>query len=339
MAYSVFIYIFIHKKILKNICTNPFLFLLTLVFLSLNFISCVENDPEKTEDFMLTEDSAEDTIDIQPIINTDFDQDISAYKSVVNIIRETGLDQNFVIIPGEDVDDVIAYIKDKERVLSYNPEFMDKVNTDSNWVGISILARQIGHHLGNHELADGKPSYEETLDADRYAGFVLQKMGASIDEAISAIEVSAADNNDFDINKNKRVAAMVQGFNKAKSLSVDTNYIAQNEKPKTNENSTEEIKEVDANKTKRIQPDFVYKVYLAIDNSIYFIDDENIVYEEVESDKYDKVGEKKASTKPGFDWIFVVKDNSYGVDLKGRLWAFSTEGDFKVIGQAVKINI
>lgn len=311
------------------------------LFCSALFIlqSCIgdENTHEFDDETFLNQDNFDDeSIEISPIITTETSEDISAYKTVVNIIRETGLAQNFVIIPGE-VDEVMAYIKDKERVLSYNPEFMEKVKQDSNWVGISVLARQIGHHLGNHELKDGKPSPEEILDADRYAGFVLQKMGASVEEAISALEVGAYNENDFDLNKNKRIAALVQGFNRAKSLAADTSVVTQDTKPQTKLSIPEETKEMTSKN--RIQPDYTYKVYLAINNTIYYIDDQNNVYEEKEDKKYRKVGEKRPSTKPGFDWIFVIGENSYGVDLKGRLWAFSTEGDFKVIGQAVKINM
>ena len=62
-----------------------------------------------------------------------------------------------------------------------------------------------------------------------------------------------------------------------------------------------------------------------------------IIYEEKGKPK--EVGLKKDSNKPGFDWIFVKEGDSYGVDLKGRLWAFSTDGTFHVVGQAFKLNV
>lgn len=307
----------------------PFYKLILIGVLAFNF-SC--SSSENTTQDEINELENDEDIDIKPITDSELSPDINAYKTVVDVIRETGLAQNFIIIPG-DVDDVIAYIENNERVLSYNPNFMKQVQNDSNWVGISVLARQIGHHLGNHELKNGKPSAEEELDADRYAGFVLQKMGATMQDAIHALEEGLKDKTDFAVNKNKRIAALVEGFNKAKSLSMDTVVVNKIKIPETEKVSTTE-KKVNAKK----QPEYVYKVYLAIDNKFYYIDDQDAVFEEIENGAYIKVGEKRSSTRPGFDWLFTKGENSYGVDLKGRLWVFSTEGNFKVIGQAVKIN-
>jgi hypothetical protein len=303
--------------------------LILIGVLAFNF-SC--SSSENTNQDEINELENDEDIDIKPITDSELSPDINAYKTVVDVIRETGLAQNFIIIPG-DVEDVIAYIENNERVLSYNPNFMKQVQNDSNWVGISVLARQIGHHLGNHELKNGKPSAEEELDADRYAGFVLQKMGATMQDAIHALEEGLKDKTDFTVNKNKRIAALVEGFNKAKSLSMDTVVVNKIKIPETEKVSTTE-KKVNAKK----QPEYVYKVYLAIDNKFYYIDDQDAVFEEKENGAYIKVGEKRSSTRPGFDWLFTKGENSYGVDLKGRLWVFSTEGNFKVIGQAVKIN-
>ena len=307
----------------------PFYKLILIGVLAFNF-SC--STSENTTQDELNEFENDEDIDIKPITDSELSPDINAYKTVVDVIRETGLAQNFIIIPG-DVDDVIAYIENNERVLSYNPNFMKQVQNDSNWVGISVLARQIGHHLGNHELKNGKPSAEEELDADRYAGFVLQKMGATMQDAIHALEEGLKDKTDFTVNKNKRIAALVEGFNKAKSLSMDTVVVNKIKIPEIDKVNTTE-KKVNAKK----QPEYVYKVYLAIDNKFYYIDEQDAVFEEKENGTYVKVGEKRSSTRPGFDWLFTKGDNSYGVDLKGRLWVFSTEGNFKVIGQAVKIN-
>ena len=307
----------------------PFYKLILIGVLAFNF-SC--STSENTTQDELNEFENDEDIDIKPITDSELSPDINAYKTVVDVIRETGLAQNFIIIPG-DVDDVIAYIENNERVLSYNPNFMKQVQNDSNWVGISVLARQIGHHLGNHELKNGKPNAEEELDADRYAGFVLQKMGATMQDAIHALEEGLKDKTDFTVNKNKRIAALVEGFNKAKSLSMDTVVVNKIKIPEIDKVNTTE-KKVNAKK----QPEYVYKVYLAIDNKFYYIDEQDAVFEEKENGTYVKVGEKRSSTRPGFDWLFTKGENSYGVDLKGRLWVFSTEGNFKVIGQAVKIN-
>ncbi len=259
-------------------------------------------------------------------LSTDLSDDIAAYKTVVNIIRETGLSQNFVILPG-DVERVKAYIEDNERVLEYNPDFMNKLQGDTNWYGISVLARQIGHHLSEHELEGGIPSIEEEIKADESAGFVLFKMGASLGEAITALESVIKDESIHQkgIAKNTRISSLAKGWNNAKILMTDTII--------TTENSAISSKL----KNKKYRYSFSYRVFLALEKKMYYIDDEGKVYEEINS-RYIAVGLKKDSYKTGFDWIFVKEGDSFGVDLKGRLWAFSSDGNFHIVGQAIKLN-
>jgi hypothetical protein len=84
--------------------------------------------------------------------------------------------------------------------------------------------------------------------------------------------------------------------------------------------------------------EYVYRVFLAIEKTMYFVNHEDMVFTEVDG-RTKNVGLKKESNKPGFDWIFVKDGDSYGVDKKGKLWAFSTDGNFHVVGQAIKLNL
>ncbi len=299
-------------------------------------VSCSDGDSGKSSEQLFESSEVKKDTSVYGF-TTDLTDDIAAYKTVVNIIRETGLAQNFVILPG-DVDNVKAYVEDNERILEYNPGFMEKLQGDTNWHGISVLARQIGHHLSNHELEDGSASVEEEIEADKYAGFVLFKMGASLDEAIKALESSMVEDSlGKGISKNARLASLTRGWNNAKTLMTDTVVIAKAP-------MQDSIKEVVAQNPSSVAkdavlPDYLYRVYLAVDKSMYFIDEEDKVFKE-EDGKPVAVGLKKDSDKPGFDWIFMKEGDSYGVDLKGRLWAYTTEGDgdWKIVGQAVKLT-
>jgi len=306
------------KKILGSIC------LMTLL------VSCggngLEDNVNNDSDTSNVADSFQD--------NTLLKNDIAAYKTVVNVIRETGLAQNFVILPGN-VEKVTAFIQDNERILEYNPEFMQKLEGDTNWHGISVLAREIGHHLSHHELKDGEASIEEELEADKYAGFVLQKMGASLQEAISALEKSATENSSDKSSINARLASLSSGWKNAELLSGDnTGLIASlDDKQQVTiplESPIETVKSQD-------KPKYAYQIFLAVDTSFYFINDNNAVFSETKG-KFVNVGVKKDSNKPGFDWIFIKDEDSYGVDVKGRLWAFSLDGNFHVVGQAIKLD-
>ena len=311
----------------------------TILFLSvITFLACTNDSSGFGDDHLLksVQKKSDTTIFDFSTDITDLADDIAAYKTVVNIIRETGLAQNFVVLPG-DVANVKSYIENNERILEYNPNFMEKLQEDSNWHGISVLARQIGYHLSNHELEGGQASIDEEIEADKYAGFVLFKMGASLDEAIHALEiVMKEDSIGKSVSRNSRLVSLTKGWNNAKLLMTDSankHMVVVDSMLKV-----ESIDSFDLKSTNAIEaPAYLYKVFLAIDKTMYLIDCEGVVSMEVEGEQY-AVGFKKDSNKPGFNWIFVKDGNSYGVDSKGRLWAFSTDGEFHIVGQAIKLT-
>jgi len=115
-------------------------------------------------------------------------------KKVINgIISVIGLRPNFEIREAN-VPNAAAVVLNSKRFILYNAEFMDDINTASGtyWAGISILAHEIGHHLNGHTL-DKKGSRPDTeLEADEFSGFVLNKMGASLEESQAAMAVAAS---------------------------------------------------------------------------------------------------------------------------------------------------
>ncbi len=300
--------------------------------------SCSGNNQK--ESVQVNDDLSDLEADFQN--NTLLKNDISAYKTVVNVIRETGLAQNFVILPGN-VEQVTAFIKNNERILEYNPEFMQTLSGDTNWYGISVLARQIGHHLSNHELKNGEATFTEELEADKYAGFVLQKMGASLGEAISALENTDKENKDSLGISNKpplnaRLASLSAGWKNAELLAEESYPALEELDSKTAKVVQEDVSNENPEVGKpQEKPQYSYQIFLAVDTTFYFINDNDVVFYETNG-KFINVGKKKDSNKPGFDWIFIKGDDSYGVDKKGRLWAFSLDGNFHVVGQAIKLN-
>ncbi|WP_396636084.1 hypothetical protein [Maribacter sp. R77961] len=111
------------------------------------------------------------------------------------IVSKIGLPQNFVLQadPIYKNNATAKIITDqngrKRRYVIYDPNFFTKINkkADNRWAAISILAHEIGHHLNNHSLNNDGSSYAYELEADKWSGFVLRKMGASLKDAQSAI--------------------------------------------------------------------------------------------------------------------------------------------------------
>ncbi|WP_143530473.1 TPM domain-containing protein [Rhizobium sp. RU36D] len=136
------------------------------------------------------------------------------------IMRFTGLPQNFKVIEGPVPNAAALIIRGPEglpqRVIAYNVGFMDRVRqaTENNdWASISIMAHEIGHHLSGHTLMPGGSQPPIELEADKFSGFVLQKMGAQLQDAQKAISTLVPEGDGpTHPGRGKRLVAISQGW-------------------------------------------------------------------------------------------------------------------------------
>lgn len=146
-----------------------------------------------------------------------FKSDTEAENALKSIMRHTGLPTNFLLVAA-DVDNAGAAIYQNKRYILYNQRFMEEVKakTKSKFGSLSILAHEIGHHLSGHTLleADARPTLE--LEADRFSGFILAKMGANLEEACIAMEILGSNAGSITHpSKRTRIAAIVNGWKEA----------------------------------------------------------------------------------------------------------------------------
>lgn len=114
--------------------------------------------------------------------------------AVNRIMTFTGLPANFTVVSGP-VDNAAAAIlldanRLPHRVIAVNPRFMQTATAlagGNPWGPISIMAHEIAHHLSGHTITAGGSRPEIELEADKFSGFVLQKMGAPLDAATMMI--------------------------------------------------------------------------------------------------------------------------------------------------------
>ena len=79
------------------------------------------------------------------------------------------------------------------RVIVYDPEFLlDIERRTDEWGPISIMAHEVAHHLHGHTVFGEGSIPPNELDADFYSGFILQKMGASLESAQAAMRLIAS---------------------------------------------------------------------------------------------------------------------------------------------------
>ena len=143
-----------------------------------------------------------------------------AQSTLAKVMSYTGLPTNFKLL-GADVANAEASVRGSERYILYSPTFMEGVEsaTGTNWAGVSILAHEIGHHLSGHTLDGIGSRPDKELEADEFSGFVLFKMGASLEHAQAAMKVIGTDYPTVTHPaRHARLAAITKGWNKAKAI-------------------------------------------------------------------------------------------------------------------------
>lgn len=138
---------------------------------------------------------------------------------ITKILRYSGIPINFTIFKA-DMDNAFATIINNERYIVYGKGLLKTLDEDSGsyWSSMSILAHEIGHHLSGHTLAYGdNPEYE--LEADKFSGFVLYKMGASLPQSLAGMNsLGSETESESHPDKYQRMKAIQNGWEEAAAL-------------------------------------------------------------------------------------------------------------------------
>ena len=107
-----------------------------------------------------------------------------ATDMIQKIVDASGLAPNFEVAAAP-IPNAAAVTDGSVRRVLYNPQFIDGLSalTGSRWAPLSVLAHEIGHHLNGHTLAQSGSQPNLELEADTFSGFILQRLGASLEEA------------------------------------------------------------------------------------------------------------------------------------------------------------
>jgi len=254
--------------------------------------------------------------------NYDFEPDKVAKEAVSKIVQYTGLTANFIVISDRNINTAIAYLKNNKRYIAYNPKFIEKLNTKTatNWAAVSVLAHEIGHHLSGHTLLKNASPGNELI-ADKFSGFILFQMGATIEEAKAAL---SAIGHEIDTTKHPlklaRLEAIQEGWIEAKSLRDKNAY----EQPKTKNNTS--------------LTQFVYECTFKGDDNIYFVDEKDNIIWYNNNGKAIIIGIKEKSFDSKYNWLYNYSDNFYGVDSYGKIWQETTYGSLFIVGEAKLIK-
>lgn len=141
------------------------------------------------------------------------------HNQISEILRFSGLPSNFQILKTtNEIKNAFAVTFQDQRLIVFDEELLLDVEkgSDTYWSSMSILAHEVGHHLSGHTLDSNGSNPKNEMEADRFSGFVLFKMGASLDEAKYAMQsLGSESDSETHPSKLKRLGYIEDGWNEA----------------------------------------------------------------------------------------------------------------------------
>lgn len=138
-------------------------------------------------------------------------------QMLADIISVAGLQTNFEVKQAN-VLNMEAAISHRKKYILYNQDYITSLAkiTRSKWAVMALLAHEIGHHYNEHTKRRGgsKPGLE--LEADEFAGFVLQKLGATLQQSQQVMHfIAKTKESSTHPARSSRLLAIEKGWNKA----------------------------------------------------------------------------------------------------------------------------
>ena len=167
----------------------------------------------------------------QGSIGNNFTNDTDADISLEKILSVIGASKRFILQPCSDINNAVATSYKGLRYILYDKSFMSTIaNNSTAWSQLFILAHEVGHHINGHsidillaaaDVVEPKTlatKRQQELESDEFAGFILGKLGATLEQTSEAIKLLASNKDDTYSShptKAKRLNAIKIGFNKA----------------------------------------------------------------------------------------------------------------------------
>ena len=116
------------------------------------------------------------------------------------------------------INNAYATIIGNQRYIVYDNRFLENLDSyaGTKWASISVLAHEMGHHYYNHMLNSTGSNPPMELQADFFSGYVMEKLGASLQEAEAAMsKVASPQASSTHPGKADRLNAIAKGWNAA----------------------------------------------------------------------------------------------------------------------------
>ncbi len=130
---------------------------------------------------------------------------------VDSILRINGITQRTFRIQIGNVQNVRSAITQGENYLLHSSKFPDHL---SDWANIGMVAHEVGHLVLGHDFkeTDAVKRKQIELEADRFMGTTLARMGATREEALSALDLAGEQQPQYYPPKSAREQATAIAF-------------------------------------------------------------------------------------------------------------------------------
>lgn len=135
-------------------------------------------------------------------------------QQILNVVKAN---ENFELKEAN-VLNIEARISHRKRYILYNPSYITSLNniTKDQWSVITLLAHEVGHHLNGHTYHRGGSKPELELEADEFAGFILNKLGANLKQSQNVMYfIARSEASRTHPSRDSRLQAIEKGWNRA----------------------------------------------------------------------------------------------------------------------------
>jgi hypothetical protein len=209
----------------------------------------------------------------------------------------------------------------------------------------------VGHHLQGHTLQAGGSRPPTELEADRYSGYVLFRMGATLDQSQAAMRALGSDTGSATHpDRSSRLAAITNGWVAACELAGDLQRcnvggqgqartpnpnLGPNRNPGPNPNPNPNPNPGPAVPGNTI---FIIRLAFAGDPTPYFVTQNNDIVAAPAGAPPVIVGRRQPSSTPEFAWMYQTLYITYGVTPNGVVMSRSQFGVPFQVGQVVPLQ-
>jgi hypothetical protein len=141
----------------------------------------------------------------------------SMQEMLTQIMNVTGLHANFELKQAK-VMNIEASISHRKRYILYNTDFINQIHkaTHDKWSTIALLAHEVGHHLNGHTISKSGSTPALELEADEFAGFILYKLGANLQQTQEVMNyIAQPEGSSSYPSRMERMLAMQRGWERA----------------------------------------------------------------------------------------------------------------------------